>query len=97
MQAPVQEELEFPCEDSTLNGLFAGKREIAEALPAGEGTPDQHLLGDLSGKFGSLENFTHLDVALNDSTLPLFGPNSILGRSLVISKKKNIRYAVNAG
>lgn len=43
-------------------------------------------MGDLSGKFGTLDNQTIYKTTYNDSILPLFGPRSILGRSLVIHK-----------
>lgn len=49
-------------------------------------------MGDLSGKFGTLDNKKRYIIAYNDTTLPLFGPRSILGRSVVIHKKeKNLR------
>ncbi|KAJ1522963.1 hypothetical protein ONE63_002100 [Megalurothrips usitatus] len=92
-EAPVQEQLEFPCEDTTLDGLFAPP-SFQTAVTPGTGTPDQHPLGDLGAKFGYLDNQTHLNVAYNDTTLPLFGPNAIIGRSVVISRKaKNRRWA----
>lgn len=51
------------------------------------GTPDQYEMGDLSGKFGTLDNHTIYKTTYNDTMLPLFGPRSILGRSIVIHKK----------
>jgi len=51
-------------------------------------------MGDLSGKFGGLEGVTQFENAYNDTNLPLFGYNSIIGRSVVIQKKqKNARWA----
>lgn len=51
-------------------------------------------MGDLSGKFGTLDNYTLYKTDYNDSMLPLFGPRSILGRSIVIHKReKNRRWA----
>lgn len=44
-------------------------------------------MGDLSGKFGSLDNQTIYKTYYNDTLLTLFGPRSVLGRSLVIHKK----------
>lgn len=52
-----------------------------------QGTSDQYEVGDLSGKFGTLDNRTTYKNAYNDSLLTLFGPRSILGRSVVIHKK----------
>ncbi|XP_034232585.1 uncharacterized protein LOC117640300 [Thrips palmi] len=92
-EAPVQEQLEFPCEDTTLEGVWAPPSFEPTVAP-GIGTPDQHPLGDLGAKFGYLDNQTHLNVAYNDTTLTLFGPNAIIGRSVVISQKaKNKRWA----
>lgn len=57
-----------------------------------EGTSDQYEMGDLSGKFGTLENKKRYMKTFNDTMLSLFGPTSILGRSIVIhKKKKNLR------
>lgn len=51
-------------------------------------------MGDLSGKFGTLDNYTHYETFYNDTNLPLFGYESIIGRSVVIHKKeKNLRWA----
>jgi len=43
-------------------------------------------LGDLSGKYGSLSGLDNVSSQYNDVNLPLFGPNSILGRSIVIQR-----------
>jgi Cu/Zn superoxide dismutase len=57
-----------------------------------EGTLDQYEMGDLSGKFGNLDNKKKYTTIYNDTMLPLFGPRSVLGRSVVIHKKeKNLR------
>lgn len=51
-------------------------------------------MGDLSGKFGTLDNHTLYQHSYNDTMLPLFGPRSILGRSIVIHKRvQNQRWA----
>ncbi|XP_074600091.1 superoxide dismutase family protein Rsod [Brevipalpus obovatus] len=54
----------------------------------GQGTADQYMIGDLSGKHGHLldddkGNVMQIHV---DLKLPLFGRNSIIGRSLAINK-----------
>lgn len=50
-------------------------------------------MGDLSGKFETFENKTTVVTHYNDSSTTLFGPNSILGRSIVIHKRiKNRRW-----
>uniref|UniRef100_A0A667ZTW1 Superoxide dismutase copper/zinc binding domain-containing protein n=1 Tax=Myripristis murdjan TaxID=586833 RepID=A0A667ZTW1_9TELE len=63
-------------------------------------THDMYEIGDLSSKHGSLEGKNEVDMAFTDFSLPLFGHNSIVGRSIVIhnpngasgkkKKKKNI-------
>ena len=53
---------------------------------AGNGTPDQYEIGDISGKFGMLSGMSSYNFTYNDPNLPLFGMNSIVGRSMVIHK-----------
>lgn len=43
------------------------------------GTSDQYELGDLSGKFGTLENSVEYMKAYNDTNLPLYGYETVLG------------------
>ena len=47
-------------------------------------TSDQFEIGDLSGKFGSLANQNDVYREYVDPNIPLFGPYSIIGRSIVI-------------
>lgn len=55
---------------------------------------ENYEMGDLSGKFGTLDGFKSYETTFNDTNLPLFGYESILGRSVVIHKKeKNTRWA----
>ncbi|CAH0556110.1 unnamed protein product [Brassicogethes aeneus] len=91
---PVEEILEFPCEETTLYNHWNPLNVDAASSPRSYlGTPDQYEMGDLSGKFGSLDNQTIYKTHYNDSMLPLFGPRSILGRSVVIHKKDTSRAA----
>ena len=55
--------------------------------PSGAGTPDQYEVGDLSGKYGSLKDKMTIKKVYNDSNLPMFGSQSIVGRSIVIHKE----------
>ncbi|XP_023244895.1 uncharacterized protein LOC106647898 [Copidosoma floridanum] len=92
---PVELDLEFPCDDTTLYGHWnpLGVNASASPPPAA-GSNDQYELGDLSGKFGTLDGRKRYAVAYNDTQLPLFGPRSVLGRSIVVHKKeKNARWA----
>ncbi|XP_011873780.1 PREDICTED: uncharacterized protein LOC105565305 [Vollenhovia emeryi] len=91
----VEYGLEFPCEGTSLYGHWNPLGINMSDVPAAEeGTLDQYEMGDLSGKFGTLDNKKRYITTYNDTTLPLFGPRSILGRSVVIHKKeKNLRWA----
>lgn len=89
---PVSEHLEFPCEESTLGVMFDPfKAGEASQLASIQGTPDQYAVGDLSGKYGQLDNLSHLDTVVNDTSLSLFGQRSILGRSVVIFRHNYAR------
>ena len=62
------------------------------------GTNDEYEIGDLSGKYGSFLNLTSYKKQHKDYNLPLFGRNSIQGRSLVIHNLKkdgNKRWVCN--
>ena len=89
---PVKEYLEFPCEESTLyNEYNPYNIKQGEIPPPAEGTPDQYAVGDLSNKFQFLNNVKHLDTAYNDTSMYLFGQQSVLGRSIVIFKQDGSR------
>nr|CAI5853950.1 unnamed protein product [Callosobruchus analis] len=91
---PVEEDLQFPCEDTSLYGHWNPLNVDPASSPrAYQGTPDQYEMGDLSGKFGSLDNRTSYNAYYNDTLLTLFGPRSVLGRSIVIHKKDTRRWA----
>ncbi|KZC13221.1 hypothetical protein WN55_05919, partial [Dufourea novaeangliae] len=95
---PVEQDLEFPCEGTSLYGHWNpfGINISNTPLP-GEGTSDQYEIGDLSGKFGTLENRRTYISAFNDTILPLFGSRSVLGRSIVVHKKeKDLRWACSS-
>lgn len=55
-------------------------------------THDMYEIGDLSAKHMSLAGKNEVDVVFNDFNLPLFGQNSIVGRSVVIHKTDGARY-----
>lgn len=91
--APVQGDLEFPCEASTLYDHFNPHEmnNIESSLQMKESLND---LYDLSGKYGSLDHLTEYAGSFNDTDISLYGYNTILGRSIVIHKKKDeIRWA----
>ncbi|KAM9313923.1 uncharacterized protein cusr [Pholidichthys leucotaenia] len=55
-------------------------------------THDMYEIGDLSGKHQVLTNETSVDMEFKDFNLPLFGRNSIVGRSVVIHQPDGSRY-----
>lgn len=96
--APVQSDLEFPCEATTLYDHWNPRDVNAKKSPAPKfGSSDAYEMGDLSGKFGTLDHLTEYMDTYNDTELPLFGYESVLGRSIVIHKKeKNVRWACSS-
>ena len=49
----------------------------------GLGTSDQYAIGDLSGKYGTLQRKSNERISTVDFNLPLFGADSVVGRALV--------------
>ena len=50
------------------------------------GSHDAYELGDLSGKHGLLSGLASVTAAVTDHFLPLWGPNSVMSRSIVIHR-----------
>uniref|UniRef100_A0A8C4RYN5 Superoxide dismutase copper/zinc binding domain-containing protein n=1 Tax=Erpetoichthys calabaricus TaxID=27687 RepID=A0A8C4RYN5_ERPCA len=64
------------------------------SYPTGPGaTHDRYEIGDLSGKHGSLKDKDWFSSVYIDWNLPLFGRNSIVGRSVVIHLPNGTRLA----
>jgi len=88
---PVSQRL-TATEDRCSNNLVAGHFNPYSAVAgASSRSTDQFEIGDLSGKFGTLNNAT-VSGAYDDSNLPLFGPNSVIGRSIVVHKPDGSRW-----
>lgn len=49
-------------------------------------------VGDLSGKYGSLESKQNINDTFTDLYVPLFGEYSVVGRSIVIHKPTGARW-----
>lgn len=98
LQTPVEGDLTFPCEDSTLHGHWNPRKVDPTMSPKpGTGSSDEYEMGDLSGKFGTLDGLSKVDIHYNDTNLPLFGYESVIGRSILIHKKaKNFRWACSS-
>ena len=86
---PVRAHLTFPCTGDAIGGHFNPMRLDPTVAPKPTvGTPDQYEIGDLSGKYGKLADMDDIKSVYNDTNLPLFGSNSIVGRSIVIHKRE---------
>lgn len=75
------------CSNDNLGGHWNPFRvnASAPAYPPGPGsTHDMYEAGDLSSKHMSLRGLNQLNAEFVDFNLPLFGQNSIVGRSVVI-------------
>ncbi|KAL5021472.1 hypothetical protein ScPMuIL_000627 [Solemya velum] len=83
-------EYDHPCDAASVGGHFNPFGINVKASPtAGTGSDDEYELGDLSGKYGKpLDDLTDVvDVHHYDTELPLRGPYSIVGKSIVLHKK----------
>ncbi|CAL1273465.1 unnamed protein product [Larinioides sclopetarius] len=86
---------EFPCTDDSVAGHFNPFNVNVSLGPAASvGSNDQYESGDLSGKHGTLEGQDSYRLPeFRDANLPLHGPHSIVGRSVVVHKKaRNFRW-----
>lgn len=73
------------CNNEYVSGHFNPfEIDTATDPSPGLGTTDQYEIGDISGKFGLLNGMNETSGSFYDYNLPLFGTNSIVGRSLVI-------------
>lgn len=79
------------CHESIVGHVYNPLSIVSTHSPL-NGTDDQYPIGDLSGKYGLLpdtsDNSMYFTVSV-DMNLPLFGANSIIGRSVVIYNKNN--------
>lgn len=80
-----------PCSASSVGGHFNPFNVNATAGPIdGSGSDDQYEIGDLSRKYGAfltgIPTFTRME---KETMLPLRGPLSITGRSVVIHKSSD--------
>lgn len=51
------------------------------------GTADQYELGDLGSKYGPIEGAGSFSAYYNETQLSLFGPHTVLGRSVVLHRR----------
>ncbi|XP_059508927.1 uncharacterized protein LOC132210777 [Stegostoma tigrinum] len=81
------------CSDSRVGGRY-NPFHVNESLSPEplRGTVDQYEVGDISGKFGTLDSWNQTTEEYMDRNLPLFGPRSVVRRSLVIYHTNGSRY-----
>jgi len=84
-EIPVQPQLEFACSGDAVGNHF-NPWHWDPANSTANGTPDQFEAGDLSGKYGHLDERRTVKEVYNDTNLPMFGATSIVGRSVVVHK-----------
>eukprot|EP00117_Sycon_ciliatum_P014992 scpid33674/ scgid15033/ len=73
---------ENACNERQTGPMFNPLR--TQSPPTKRGSPNLYQIGDLSGKFGELRNRFSYRRRFCDPNLPMFGTNSVVGRSLVI-------------
>ena len=66
------------------SNMYAGGHWNPHGITEAGTTSDQFEIGDLSGKFGNLAGQNDFYREYTDPNIPLFGPYSIIGRSIVI-------------
>lgn len=85
---------EFPCSADTVHGHYDPFEVDSSIGPfPGIGSTDEYQTGDLSGKYGLIDNVERVHKNVLDSNLPVLGVNSVVGRSIVFFKKDNYQWA----
>lgn len=81
-----------PCSNANILGhLNPLGFNVSESPPPGVGTVDQYEIGDISGKFGTLTGLNQSQAEYMDTSMPLTGPFSIVGRSVVLHYQNGSR------
>ncbi|XP_061130051.1 uncharacterized protein cusr [Syngnathus typhle] len=87
---PIKPNSTEPCSNANIRGHYNPLSvNITLSPPPGNGTVDQYEIGDLSGKFGLLTDLNESQAMYVDSNLPLTGPHSVVGRSVVLHYSSN--------
>lgn len=82
-----------PCSNANILGhLNPLGFNVSESPSPGVGTVDQYEIGDISGKFGMLTGLNQSQAEYMDATMPLTGPFSIVGRSVVLHYQNSSRW-----
>ncbi|XP_071361370.1 uncharacterized protein cusr [Trachinotus anak] len=89
---PIKPGSEGPCSNANIKGHFNPFAwNISNSPAPGTGTVDMYEIGDISGKFGMLNGLNQSEALYMDPNMPLTGPYSIVGRSLVIHHSNGSR------
>ncbi|XP_068448638.1 uncharacterized protein cusr [Clinocottus analis] len=87
---PIKPGSTEPCSHTNILGHYNPLALNTSNSPApGVGTVDQYEIGDIGGKFGTLNGLNQSQAVYMDPTMPLTGPYSVVGRSLVIHYSGN--------
>uniref|UniRef100_A0A8C2WBV7 Superoxide dismutase copper/zinc binding domain-containing protein n=1 Tax=Cyclopterus lumpus TaxID=8103 RepID=A0A8C2WBV7_CYCLU len=87
---PIKPGSTEPCSNANILGHYNPLAVNTSNNPApGVGTVDQYEIGDVGGKFGTLHSLNQSQAVYMDPAMPLTGPYSIVGRSLVIHYSGN--------
>uniref|UniRef100_A0A4W5RQZ9 Superoxide dismutase copper/zinc binding domain-containing protein n=1 Tax=Hucho hucho TaxID=62062 RepID=A0A4W5RQZ9_9TELE len=92
---PMRSPPQITCSNDNVGGHWNpfGMDTKDPTYPSGPGsTHDRYEVGDLSARHGSLEGKAVMDAVFTDFNLPLFGQNSIVGRSVVIHRPDGTRF-----
>ncbi|XP_077462293.1 uncharacterized protein cusr [Stigmatopora argus] len=82
---PIKPNSTIPCSAANIGGHYNPLSvNISQSPDPGNGTVDQYEIGDISGKFGLLTGLSESQQTYIDGNLPLTGPHSIVGRSVVV-------------
>lgn len=91
----TMDDREFPCSNDSLYDIYDPyDNENSLRLPPSAhygslATVDRVRVGDMSRKHGTFEGLQSAQKFYSDASLPLFAPNSIIGRSMVLRAAVN--------
>uniref|UniRef100_A0A8C8LQQ6 Superoxide dismutase copper/zinc binding domain-containing protein n=1 Tax=Oncorhynchus tshawytscha TaxID=74940 RepID=A0A8C8LQQ6_ONCTS len=91
---PMRSPPQTTCSNDNVGGHWNpfGMDTKDPTYPSGPGsTHDRYEVGDLSARHGSLKGKAVMEAVFTDFNLPLFGQNSIVGRSVVIHQRERER------
>uniref|UniRef100_A0A3Q3GUV1 Superoxide dismutase copper/zinc binding domain-containing protein n=1 Tax=Kryptolebias marmoratus TaxID=37003 RepID=A0A3Q3GUV1_KRYMA len=90
---PLRAGSEDPCSNANILGHYNPLAwNVSNSPPPGDGTVDQYEIGDISGKFGTLTGQDDFSRVYMDPNMPLTGPYSIVGRSVVVHYTNGSRW-----